>query len=174
MSPSLGWTLLTTRSPIEIVPEVMFASPASIRKRVDFPQPDGPTRTTKAPSSIGIETPCKTSKPPNDLRTSRICTDDILPTLPKYLCFRDFFAFLLLRRRNCYQTFPVVSSDQSRIEVAPLSSTFRSGGRHATIHPPVRILRTKTRRVRCGRNHDQSNQRDQTQAPLQRMVQQPA
>src|SRR5882757_7473262 len=77
MSRSLGWTLLTTRSPIEIVPEVMFSSPASIRSKVDLPQPEGPTSTTKAPSSIGIETPCRTSKPPNDFRTSRICTDDI-------------------------------------------------------------------------------------------------
>src|SRR5258708_13536790 len=77
MSRSLGWTLLTTRSPIEIVPEVMFSSPASIRSKVDLPQPEGPTRTTKAPSSIGIDTPCKTSKPPNDFRTSRISTDDI-------------------------------------------------------------------------------------------------
>src|ERR1700731_1486483 len=71
MSRSLGWTLLTTRSPIEIVPEVMFSSPASIRSKVDLPQPEGPTRTTKAPSSIGIDTPCKTSKPPNDFRTKR-------------------------------------------------------------------------------------------------------
>src|SRR5450432_3101596 len=77
MSRSLGWTLLTTRSPIEMVPEVMFSSPASIRSKVDLPQPEGPTRTTKAPSSIGIDTPCRTSKPPNDFRTSRICTDDI-------------------------------------------------------------------------------------------------
>src|SRR3954468_17348778 len=77
MSRSLGWTLLTTRSPMEIVPEVIFSSPASIRNRVDLPQPEGPTRTTKAPSSIGIETPCRTSKPPNDFRTSRICTDAI-------------------------------------------------------------------------------------------------
>src|ERR1700716_1026652 len=79
MSRSLGWTLLTTRSPIEIVPEVIFSSPASIRSRVDLPQPEGPTRTTNAPSSIGIDTPCRTSKPPNDFRTSRICTDDIHP-----------------------------------------------------------------------------------------------
>src|SRR6202045_4739273 len=87
MSRSLGWTLLTTRSPIEIVPEVMFSSPASIRSKVDLPQPEGPTRTTKAPSSIGIDTPCKTSKPPNDFRTSRICTDDIhfLPKNPNPL-----------------------------------------------------------------------------------------
>src|SRR5215208_3785815 len=84
MSRSLGWTLLTTRSPIEIVPEVIFSSPASIRSNVDLPQPEGPTSTTNAPSSIGIDTPCKTSKPPNDFRTSRICTDDIR-TLPNYL-----------------------------------------------------------------------------------------
>src|SRR6266478_7541663 len=83
MSRSLGWTLLTTRSPISIEPEVMFSSPASIRNKVDLPQPEGPTSTTKAPSSIGIDTPCKTSKPPNDFRTSRICTDDI-DFLPKH------------------------------------------------------------------------------------------
>src|SRR5215210_9304444 len=77
MSRSLGWMLLTMRSPIEIVPEVMFSSPASIRNNVDLPQPEGPTRTTNAPSSIGTLTPCRTSNPPNDFRTSRICTDAI-------------------------------------------------------------------------------------------------
>src|SRR4029079_6218981 len=77
MSRSLGCTLLTTRSPIEIVPEVMFSSPASMRSKVDLPQPEGPTSTTNSPSSIGIVTPCSTSKVPNDLRTSRIWTDDI-------------------------------------------------------------------------------------------------
>src|SRR6266704_2832487 len=77
MSRSFGCTLLTTLSPIEIVPDVMFSSPASMRSKVDLPQPEGPTSTTNSPSSIGIETPCSTSKPPNDFRTSRICTDDI-------------------------------------------------------------------------------------------------
>src|SRR5437899_12602526 len=85
MSRSLGWTLLTTRSPIEIVPEVMFSRPASIRNKVDLPQPEGPTSTTNSPSSIGIETPCKTSKLPNDFRTSRICTDDIGLVSPHFL-----------------------------------------------------------------------------------------
>src|SRR5437667_11455764 len=77
MSRSFGWTLLTTRSPIEMVPEVMFSRPASIRSRVDLPQPEGPTSTTNSPSSIGTVTPCRTSKAPNDFRTSRIWTDDI-------------------------------------------------------------------------------------------------
>src|SRR6516225_7208309 len=62
---------------MEIVPEVMFSSPASIRSKVDLPHPEGPTRTTNSPSSIGIVTPCRTSKPPNDFLTSRICTEDI-------------------------------------------------------------------------------------------------
>src|SRR5215203_1459823 len=84
MSRSFGWTLLTTRSPIEMVPEVMFSRPASIRNKVDLPQPEGPTSTTNSPSSIGIDTPCKTSKLPNDFRTSRICTDDI-NSLPQML-----------------------------------------------------------------------------------------
>src|SRR4029450_428547 len=86
MSRSFGWTLLTTRSPIEMVPEVMFSRPASIRNKVDLPQPEGPTSTTNSPSSIGIDTPCKTSKLPNDFRTSRICTDDIVSPLIFLFC----------------------------------------------------------------------------------------
>ena len=48
-----------------------------MRSSVDLPQPEGPTSTTNSPSSIGIDTPCRTSKLPNDFRTSRIWTDDI-------------------------------------------------------------------------------------------------
>src|SRR6201986_5525571 len=116
MSRSLGWTLLTTRSPIEIVPDVMFSSPASIRSKVDLPQPEGPTRTTKAPSSIGIVTPCKTSKPPNDFRTSRICTDDI-HFLPNRLSDHGTHPFGPDLRAS-YQTFADVSLDQSRRRAA--------------------------------------------------------
>src|SRR5579871_505856 len=117
MSRSLGWMLLTTRSPIEIVPDVMFSSPASIRSRVDLPQPDGPTSTTKAPSSIGIVTPCRTSKPPNDFLTSRICTDDInfLPKTPSGRQFTPDGPHLMAS----YQTFPVESLDQSRRKLQP-------------------------------------------------------
>src|ERR1700709_1714474 len=113
MSGSLGWTLLTTRSPMEIVPEVMFSSPASIRSKVDLPQPEGPTRTTKAPSSIGIDTPCRTSKPPNDFRTSRICTDDIdfPPDIGKPAAVNA--AVVILFNRGSYQTFSAMSLDQS-------------------------------------------------------------
>src|SRR5664280_1923343 len=91
MSRSFGWTLFTTRLPIDMVPDVMFSSPASMRSSVDLPQPDGPTRTTKAPSSIGTVTPCRTSNPPNDFRTSLICTDAI--ELPSH-------HFRVFRRRS--------------------------------------------------------------------------
>ena len=32
-------------------PAVMFSSPAIIRSKVDFPQPEGPTSTTNSPST---------------------------------------------------------------------------------------------------------------------------
>src|ERR1700722_20207752 len=168
MSRSLGWTLLTTRSPIEIVPEVMFSSPASIRSRVDLPQPDGPTSTTKAPSSIGIDTPCRTSKPPNDFRTSRICTDDI-NTLPKHATPEGKCPGRPLIYRGLTRIFwqcrwiKVVRVDPPRPNVADRALTCKH-------RQPTRTLRTKTRRVRCGRNHEQAAYRGHpTQTSFQRV-----
>ena len=88
MSRSFGGTLLTTRSPMRISPEVMFSSPAIIRSRVDLPQPDGPTRTTNSPSSITTSTPWMTSMAPNAFLTSRIATEAMrfLPVCRSALC----------------------------------------------------------------------------------------
>ena len=52
MSRSLAWTVVTSRSPMWIVPSSTGSSPASIRSVVDFPHPDGPTRTRNSPSSM--------------------------------------------------------------------------------------------------------------------------
>src|ERR1700693_4452907 len=52
MPGSLGARLFTIRSPIWSVPRVMSSSPAIIRRAVDFPHPDGPTRTMNSPSAI--------------------------------------------------------------------------------------------------------------------------
>src|SRR5262245_47934426 len=114
MSRSLGWTLLTTRRPIESVPEVMCSRPASMRSNVDLPQPEGPTRTTNSPSSIGIDTPCKTSKVPNDLRTSRIWTDDIQHPPLKGPAVSEIagtasFLVMALRKQSRLQTYIVCS-----------------------------------------------------------------
>src|SRR5271163_2083258 len=74
MSRAFGGRLFTTRPPIAISPPVMFSSPASIRRSVVLPQPEGPTRTANSASSISTFTPCNTSSRPNDLRTLRMVT----------------------------------------------------------------------------------------------------
>src|SRR3954454_9990443 len=51
MSRSFGARSFTTRSPIFSSPSVMSSSPAIIRRAVDFPHPDGPTRTMNSPSA---------------------------------------------------------------------------------------------------------------------------
>src|SRR5918994_4662424 len=49
MSRSLGDRVLTTRSPMRMVPDVMSSRPATMRRAVLLPQPDGPTRTRNSP-----------------------------------------------------------------------------------------------------------------------------
>src|SRR6056297_3118343 len=49
---SFGGRFVTSRSAMEMVPEVGFVSPAMVSSVVDFPHPDGPTRVTNSPSSI--------------------------------------------------------------------------------------------------------------------------
>ena len=44
-----GGTSLTTIPSISSVPAVIFSSPAIIRRSVDLPQPDGPTKTISSP-----------------------------------------------------------------------------------------------------------------------------
>lgn len=43
--------------------------PAITRSRVDFPQPEGPTKTTNSPAGISRSMPWITGTDPNDLRT---------------------------------------------------------------------------------------------------------
>ena len=64
MSRSLGGRSFTTLEPISIVPEVISSRPAIMRRSVDLPHPEGPTRTTNSPSSMATETPFSASKAP--------------------------------------------------------------------------------------------------------------
>ena len=61
MSRSLGSSSLTTLSPIATWPPVMRSSPATMRSRVDLPQPEGPTMTMNSPSAISMSMPWMTS-----------------------------------------------------------------------------------------------------------------
>ena len=61
MSRFFGGTPFTTRPPIATVPPEIGSSPATIRSRVDLPQPDGPTSARKAPSGTAMSMPWITS-----------------------------------------------------------------------------------------------------------------
>src|ERR1700722_13617362 len=50
MSRSLGGTKLTSRPPTSRLPPSSGSSPASMRRAVVLPEPDGPTRTMNSPS----------------------------------------------------------------------------------------------------------------------------
>src|SRR5512137_2597426 len=78
MSRSIGSMSLTTRLPIEISPELMRSSPATIRSSVDLPQPEGPTMTTNSPSSTSMVTPWITLTAPKVFLTSRNDTPAIV------------------------------------------------------------------------------------------------
>jgi hypothetical protein len=74
MSRLAGGRLLTTRSPMEMVPPDTVSSPATILRSVDLPHPDGPTSTTNCPSAISTLTSCRTLTVPNAFATLLIAT----------------------------------------------------------------------------------------------------
>src|SRR6218665_4067159 len=71
MSRSFESRWLTTRSSIIIWPPLMSSSPASMRSRVDLPQPEGPTSTTNSPSAMSRLRSWMIWTLPKDLRMLR-------------------------------------------------------------------------------------------------------
>src|SRR5215469_4435619 len=57
MSRSLGGTKVTSRSPISTRPPSSGSSPASMRRAVVLPDPDGPTSTMNSPSLMSRSSP---------------------------------------------------------------------------------------------------------------------
>src|SRR3954466_1826269 len=60
---SRGARSLTFLPPMIMSPEVMSSRPTIIRRSVDFPQPDGPTRIMNSPSATSIDTSFTAGKP---------------------------------------------------------------------------------------------------------------
>ena len=60
---SFGSTSFMDSPPIDSFPEVISSSPATILKAVDFPQPEGPTKTRNSPSAISMLRPSTALKP---------------------------------------------------------------------------------------------------------------
>src|SRR5919107_2271299 len=81
MSRWRGGRSLTTWSPIKTLPPVMSSRPAIIRRAVDFPQPEGPTKTTNSPSGISrfILSTATTSSPKTLVTSSRVTSAIPLP-----------------------------------------------------------------------------------------------
>src|SRR5690348_4754886 len=69
MSRSFGATELTSVPPMRISPSLTLSSPAIMARRVDLPQPDGPTRAMNSPVSASRSMPFRTSTAPNRLRS---------------------------------------------------------------------------------------------------------
>src|SRR5262245_63963952 len=65
MSRSLGGTRFMSLPPMEMVPDEISSRPAIIRSVVDFPQPDGPTRTMNSRSLIWRLKSSTALKPPS-------------------------------------------------------------------------------------------------------------
>src|SRR5262245_62638504 len=81
-SPRLsGGASLALSPSIKRSPAVISSSPAMRRSRVDLPQPDGPTNTTKLRSSMSRLIPLMTSNSPKFLRILRSVTVAI-PVVP--------------------------------------------------------------------------------------------
>src|ERR1700730_10886655 len=63
MSRSCGAPSLAPRSPILTVPSLISSRPASMRRAVDLPEPEGPTRTTNSLSLISAVMSLMTTVP---------------------------------------------------------------------------------------------------------------
>ena len=63
-----GSTPFISRPSMRRSPEVWPSSPAMMRSSVDFPQPDGPTKTVNSPRSTARSTPFRISVAPKLLR----------------------------------------------------------------------------------------------------------
>src|SRR3954451_1036900 len=81
MSRSFGATSLTTRPPMEMLPELTSSRPAIMRSVVDLPQPDGPTSTTNSWSAMSRSMPRTASTSSYFLITLRNVTSAMSSTL---------------------------------------------------------------------------------------------
>src|SRR6185295_18428687 len=82
MSRSFGESPVTIWSPIAIAPDVGSSRPATIRRAVVFPHPEGPTRIRNSPSAAVIDRWLTATAPPgNSFVTSMIATSAIVLSL---------------------------------------------------------------------------------------------
>src|SRR5690242_11592957 len=74
-----GSTSVTSRSPMKMRPAVAVSNPATMRRAVVLPQPEGPSSTRNSPSAMSRFSPLTTSTWPKDLWMSCRLTRMSLP-----------------------------------------------------------------------------------------------
>src|SRR5580704_17852537 len=89
MSRSRGASFTTFRSSIRIAPSSTCSRPASIRRIVVFPQPEGPTRTRNSPSATWRFRSSTTGSSPNSLWTPSYRTSANWISQLRNRCGRD-------------------------------------------------------------------------------------
>src|SRR5581483_4045155 len=73
-SSASSWNRMPTSdgfNPVSTVPASGCCSPITARRRLDLPEPDGPTRLTNCPSSTARLAPSRTASPPYEIVRSR-------------------------------------------------------------------------------------------------------
>ena len=79
MPRSLGSSQVTFFPEIQISPSEMSRSPAMALRSVDFPQPDGPSRTRNSPFATSKDMRSSTRSEPNSMTRSRTETLVVIP-----------------------------------------------------------------------------------------------
>lgn len=104
-----GGRLVTLRPPISTIPSDAVSSPATIRRQVVLPQPDGPSRTVKLPGWMSIDTRSRAVAPPQ-------------------------WRLILIRR-----TETPALADRAREDGSSRDMVAVSSGKSATICPAIRV-----------------------------------
>ena len=133
MSRLRGASSVTSRSPMRMRPLETPSSPAIIRSSVDFPQPDGPTRTMNSPSPISRSTSSTASTPPG--KTLLTPSRAIPPMLRSFL------------RRSCRVRAAARRRSAARDGVPPPRRAARPSSRRRAGRSGGRTRRRRARRA---------------------------
>ena len=78
-----GGSAVALRPATQTSPRLISSSPATMRSRVDFPHPEGPTKMMNSPLSTARSTPLTTWVLPNHFSTDLSSISAISPSRPR-------------------------------------------------------------------------------------------
>ena len=78
-----GGSAVASRPATRTSPRLISSSPAIMRRRVDLPHPEGPTKMMNSPASMARSTPLTTWVVPNHFSTDLSSMSAIIPSPPR-------------------------------------------------------------------------------------------